>query len=222
MAGLTIPARYRIGLAKLGSLSDESFEKLHEAIEKCPPAVTAKDISSYAASVAPDIPASDVENIVKSVCSIYVIRLDYGIPAQRVASDVTEAMTSGTEGKDASLDAHRFEDRLKRLLEVESLSYVAKAKSLRGDFSCLFYDAKVITDLRPVFGKPEERPLGAIITHVLKLEYHEHGEHKELYIALDLGDIASLKAVLERAEVKNTSLSSFLRSSGLPATETES
>lgn len=219
MGELTIPVRYRAGLAKLGSLNDESFGKLREALEKCPPMASATQISSQVGSAASGVSADDIEKIVKSVCSLYAIRINYEIPPLRVASDVARSLMSTPEGKDANLDPQRLGERLKIMLEVESLSYAAKATSLRGDFSCLFCDAKVITDLRPVFGKPEERPLGALITNVLKLEYHERGVHKELYIALDSDDIATLKVVLKRAEAKNASLSEFLRSSGLPASE---
>lgn len=221
MSDLTIPIRYRAGLAKLGSLPDESFEKLRGALEKLPPMASASQISGQAGSAVSGVPAGDIEKILKSVCSLYAIRINYRVQPQRVASDVAKSLMSTTEAKDADVDPQKLELRLKTLLEVESLSYAAKATSLRGDFSCIFCDAKVITDLRPVFGKAEERPLGALITNILKLEYHEQGDHKELYFALSLDDIASLKKALERAETKNASLSEFLRSSGLPATELE-
>lgn len=70
--------------------------------------------------------------------------------------------------------------------------------------------------MRPVFRQPNAKPIGSVINHTLKIEYHEDGDHKDFYVALDAQDLSELKGVLERAETKAISLRSFLKQSEMP------
>jgi hypothetical protein len=88
-------------------------------------------------------------------------------------------------------------------------------EQLKMDHQSILEDAKIVTDLRPVFDKPGERPLGAIITHTLKIVHHESGEHKELFFALDADDVLNLKRIAERALEKMSSLKDFIKSADI-------
>ncbi len=108
-----------------------------------------------------------------------------------------------------------FQDILARLLQVESIRLATKAYGLRYDHERWFCDVKMITDLRPVFSDVHQKPTSMIVGHTLKLGYHEYGEHKEFYIALDGSDVAALKKALERAEDKESSLRTLIADTGL-------
>jgi hypothetical protein len=58
---------------------------------------------------------------------------------------------------------------------------------------------------------PDEEPYGAVIVHLLKLSYHEDGDHKEFFVALDDADLKHLKEVIERAERKAKTLRGKLK-----------
>lgn len=216
MASLRIPEKYKSGLAAISSLPDSHFGKLLRAVEDCPAFVTVADIAAHVAQSVPEIDGNEVERILSSLCSLYTVRIDIGITVHRLASDVFDAMRlTAEEGlKISTSEQQKFKDRLEKLLSADCLSYAAKAQGLRSDFACIFCDAKILTDLRPIFEKPEEHPTGAVITHTLKLVYHEGGNHKELYLALDLEDITELKKILDRAESKDKSLIPFLEEMG--------
>jgi hypothetical protein len=224
MAELRIPDRYKSGLLKVHSLSDDSFERLLYALQKCPPMVKAEDIVSLIAHEIPALSMEDLERIVTTLGSLYFVHIDSAVPVQRLASDVCDAMQSSRGADPKLLDSERakFTNRLEKLLSVNSISYAAKAIGLRGDFACLFCDAKILTDLRPIFAKPEELPVGAVVTHTLKLGYHEGRDHKELYVSLDAGDISNLMEVLVRAQAKASSLKAFLQKTGMPELEGKS
>lgn len=224
MAELRIPDRYRLGLTKIHSLSDDSFEKLLDALQKCPPMVKVEDIVNLVAHEIPALSKGDLEEIITALSSLYFVHIDSEVPIQRLASDVCDAMRSSRGGESKLLDSEqaKFRDRLEKLLGVTSISFAAKAIGLRGDFACLLCDAKILTDLRPVFAKPGELPIGAMITHTLKLGYHEDREHKQLYIALDARDISTLKEVLARAESKALSLKALIQKAGMPDLEAKS
>jgi hypothetical protein len=211
VASLKIPERYRDGLTKIASLPDVVFEGFFAALKGCPPSyVKTADVTAYVAKAAPGVTASDAKKMVSAVLSLQSVRLDAEVPVQRVVSDVGEAMQSASGGKLPASEQEKLKERLLRILSVSSLDSAAKALALRVDFGNVFCDAKILTDLRPIFAKPEEAPVGTIITHTLKLVYHEHGDHKELYVALDSNDIIALKKVLERAESKEKSLTPLI------------
>jgi hypothetical protein len=92
LANLRIPEKYKLGLAKLRSLSDESFNKLVAALERCPPMIKAEDISNRLAPSIPEIPVHDIESIVRATSSLYFLRIDVGVSVDKLASDVCDAM----------------------------------------------------------------------------------------------------------------------------------
>ncbi len=224
MATLRIPEQYRSGLAKLRSLSDESFEKLLVALQKSPPMVKAEELSDRVAPEVPGIAKNDLGKIIRTLSSLYFVRVDAEVSTKRLASDVCAAMqsTGDEELKLSEPEQPKFKDRLEKLLSVDSLSHASKAVGLRGDFARLFCDAKILTDLRPIFAKPEEPPVGAVITNTLKLGYHEGRNHREFYLTLDAEDISNLRKVLIRAESKAKSLKALLEKIGMPDLETKS
>jgi hypothetical protein len=88
-----------------------------------------------------------------------------------------------------------------------------KAYDLQTEGERTFCDARILTDLRPVFGKDiASGPAGMVIIHRLKLGYHNsEGEHRTFYIALDAEDLVTLKKAIDRAELKARSLKSIVK-----------
>jgi hypothetical protein len=72
---------------------------------------------------------------------------------------------------------------------------------------------------RPVFGSdPAVRPVGAVLTHTLKIRYHEGDlrDHREFYVVLDSNDLDELRDIIQRAQTKDKSLRELLKSAQLP------
>ena len=102
------------------------------------------------------------------------------------------------------------------MLSLKTVSLSSKVQRLRLEYPNTFHDAMVLTDIRPIFDKVEDRPVGGAITHTLKIEYHEVGEHKQFYVALDAEDLQKMKKILQRAEAKESSLKSLLNDASVP------
>ena len=66
----------------------------------------------------------------------------------------------------------------------------SKADDLRTEDERVFCTAKILTDLRPVFGSHvEDGPHGMIVVHLLKIGYHSGSEKlHEFFVSLDSGD----------------------------------
>jgi len=114
-------------------------------------------------------------------------------------------------------------DRLSQLLSVESLNVLeTKAQELKLEYEHAFCDCRIFTDLRPIFGgNVSDSPDTMLIVYTLKVGYHDSHEnrHREIHIALDAGDLASLRAAIERAETKAKSVRTRLGSAGIKSLE---
>ncbi|MCX6381767.1 MAG: hypothetical protein NT023_20210, partial [Armatimonadetes bacterium] len=124
--------------------------------------------------------------------------------------------------KPADWKAEIFATYLKQILSVEQIDIIAKATSVLLDHERVYSNARVLTDIRPVFSSDVAiMPTAVLIVHMLKIGYHENGEHKEFYVALDTEDVRKLQETLERATTKDKSLKDLLGQTNLSYLATE-
>ncbi len=205
-----IPDRYRPGLAKIKDLPAETVSAITVALSKVP--VSSIKEMTAAAETAGALSTADAEAIITALRSLYMLRASSESSVPEFVSILIGAMqVSGR--KDLAVsdeDKPRLTEKLTSLLSSGSLELASKIEQLKLDHPSIFHDAKIMSDLRPVFAEPTDPPIGYIIGHTLKIISHEHGAHKELYFALDLEDINTLKKIAERAEQKASSLKAVI------------
>jgi hypothetical protein len=211
-----IPDRYHLGLSEIVALSIEAVEAIAQTLAKVEPVHGTKELVSSVEHAA-QISNEKADAIVRSLRSLYVLRASSEAEVPELVTKLITAMqTSGKKPLQVpDQEKGDLETKFTRLLSLKSLGTFSKIEQLKSDHHSLFYDAKILTDLRPVFDQPEQLPPGAIITHTLKIVCHEGLEHKELYFSLDSEDIVTLKKIVERAEVKLSSLKALLKAANL-------
>jgi hypothetical protein len=86
------------------------------------------------------------------------------------------------------------------LFGIRKLFEVHKAEHLAHQKERLLSQARILTDVRPVFADSlEDGILGYVITHTLKLSFFDtQGDH-EFFVSVDESDLLSIKASIERA-----------------------
>src|SRR5205823_3862844 len=91
-----------------------------------------------------------------------------------------------------------FSERLGSLLDVRgSLEVLLKAGPLRFERQHVLEDARILTDIRPIFDDEiEARPVAALITHELRLSYMQAEEHKEFLVALSSTQLDKLRQAI--------------------------
>jgi hypothetical protein len=108
-----------------------------------------------------------------------------------------------------------FKEKLQILLSAEVFGIVSKLDDLRTESERLFCHARIMTDLRPVFGSAvADGPKAVLVTHNLKIAFHESGgkgDH-DFYVSLDAEGLNDLKEVILRAEAKANTLRSIVDS----------
>jgi hypothetical protein len=201
LPALAIPRKDRDGLAIWRDMPDAIFDALLAGIERSPGSTPSS------ANLSPD----DSERAMDALTTMYTIRAFNEVETEEFIGDVCEALLE--YGDLRAADEAKFRERLARLLDIEALNIAAKGAALQTEHEHLFCSARVLTDARPIYGKSvSDPPAAMIITHELKLNYHEGpaGRTREFYIGLGSGDIAQLQEVLQRAEAKAHSLRTAL------------
>jgi hypothetical protein len=214
----TIPAPYRQGFAKIKRLTPGDLESLVAALEKAQSAGRVKDVTAVVVKQVPNLHRVDVESILRTLYSLCAFVSDEETPLSEHLSELTSAMQASGKpelalSEDEKID---FEKRLDRLLSIKTVLISSKVERLRLDYPNTLHDATILSDIRPIFDEPDERPVGCAIAHTLEIEYHESGEHKEFYVVLDNDDLQKMKGIIQRAEAKAASLKILLKTTGLP------
>jgi hypothetical protein len=219
-----IPDNDKSGLKKIITLSDDDALKLIQILDQAPTTINVRSFNQNIVSRIDFLEEKDARNIINTLGSLYQVRLDLGLPIDEFVEEIVEVMSESGEDFVDLLNEHIdiFRERFSKLLNVKSLSQRTKTASLIVDHQIVFKHAKIISDIRPVFGDDiEQSPVGAVLVHNLKIEYVENDELKYLHFALDDEDITSLIGILKRAQSKSETLKAFIKSSGLANYEIE-
>jgi hypothetical protein len=201
LASLRIPLADKAGLKLIRQLTEDQLVTFIAELERNP----------AAEPEVPGVHPKDVTQIVGTLERLYQVR-GYGeVSIDEFVSDISEALRESDELSPS--EEQSFRGRLTRLLDIEALNIAAKATDLAQEYLHLFCTARILTDARPIFGTdPSAAPSAMVITHTLKIDYHEGTDMKEIYLAIGSGDISELREVLDRAEAKAVSLRKMLES----------
>jgi hypothetical protein len=220
MGALRIPDRYKEGLGILVSLPNGSSSELLDVLTRAPQTANFKELASWVTPEVKSLTASQVSSVIGTLTSLARVLARINVSAERLASDLYDAVL---EDGGKAADPKGFQELVAKLLVLPALNVLGeKARELQGEFERTFCEARILTDLRPVFGDdPQAAPSTMVIVHTLKIGYHDAhtATHKEIFVALDTDDIATLKKNLERAELKARSLKARLEGTGIKSTD---
>jgi hypothetical protein len=106
--------------------------------------------------------------------------------------------------------------RLKKILSDTTIRLRSKAWGLVLERPCVLGNARILTDLRPVFTSKNPASVEAFtVIHTLVLETQEGPDAKVLHIALDPKDLSSLRDSIARAEHKEKVLNALASRAGV-------
>ena len=213
MARLTVPTTFRPALAKLSSLSDESAAQLLSAINSSTPISNPRVMATRIGPSVPSISPEDLTQIVNALFSLSAVRVLHKVAIPSFVDDVGDSLQS----KKSDVDVAALKSRLEKLLQADSLIVGAKASAIQREHPNVLVDARILTDLRPVFEDGPESLRGAVVVHMLKLTCIRTNEPAEFFFALDDGDLEILQKTIARAETKSKALRDFMEKSGLPS-----
>lgn len=237
MPKLNIPERYRNSISSIRSLSDAQVQEIRSVLDQVAPTQTQNNDSDIdlpsdpgAAMVAikkasPRTNIANFTKILEVLIVLYEIKSQQDVSVEEFVDDVCDAMERiEPEHRLPHSERPDFAGKLLTLLNAEVFGLVAKAHDLATEDERTFCHARILTDLRPIFGPNiEDGPKAMLAMHTLKLAFHQQGssdEHGEFYVALDAEDLRTLGRLIERAEAKARALNMLNRNIkvfGIPA-----
>ena len=153
----------------------------------------------------------DAESLVRQLLSLQGLVRQTGLAVEEVLSGIKAAVQR--QGQEVGLELaswERVEGEVQKLVEETSVRLAATAIELAYDYTNLLRRVKILTDIRPLFDRPAEQIEGAVVSYTLRLHYNSaDGEH-ELSVALDEGDIRTLRAECDRAIKKAATAKSLI------------
>lgn len=214
MPKIRIPDQYRPGIEMLARLSAQAMQELLDVLLQESPLIRPAALISRATSKVHDIPSRDAQSIIDALFSLDAARNYFDMPLDEFVDGISQAETLeiSVEGRS------QLKERLQTLLDLPAVTITAKASILLNEAERRFHDARVVTDVRPIFKDGvEDAPVAAIILHNLRIRYHHDvdGRLDDIYVSLDVGDVQELRDVLDRASAKVKSLGTVLKESGV-------
>lgn len=218
---LAIPEAHKKPLAELLSLPGETIQKIIDLLGKMDPVLAVSDLASRVASSV-GIEAASMQEIFEMLRSMCLVCSGRAITPSEFADALERAAEKQLQLKNG--DWPRFKGQLAQLLSLDhSLGLSAKAFEVRHEQERLFFEGRVITDVRPVFREDvNEPPFGVVIVHTLRLSYHEGPRLMNTYVALGREDLEQLQEVIQRALSKDHTMRSTVEKAGLRCLDVES
>jgi hypothetical protein len=215
---LRIPEQHIRPLLKICSLSEESADQLIGALSSAKVETDPSEMIVRVSESVPNIPLEDLSDIIRTVYALYPVRELSEVADEQFLDDlIIGIQRSERNNVHVPVIGDGIRDRLRKLLDITSLRILSKAINLQRDGDNLYCEAKILSDVRPVFSEDVGQPMCAVVTHTLKLGYHKGGRHKEIFLVLDRADLGTLQEVLRRAAEKDRELRIFLGKSNIPA-----
>lgn len=221
MPQLQVPRGQQGALARLVSISAERFDALVAALASLTPSIAISDLAARAAEVAGADP-EETEEILSLASTLYVMRDLDGIDVDDLSEAVCDA-AANTDDPALRLDEAKrqlLKTRIAKLIALDRpLGITAKALNVFADTDKLFCNARVVTDLRPIFlpgGGHDPQAGAAVVAHTLRISYHQGGGGlKHFYVVLEAEDVRRLGRLLDRALDKERSIRAVAEKGGL-------
>jgi hypothetical protein len=213
LSNVRVPALHRPALRLVAELSDDALARLQRALGADGTAASSADLVTRLRKEVPELDSVGADIFISMLFSIIGLHTTHSWSFEDLANSLSQSKDLDLEEAPRTVLA----TRLIEILGIKSLVTVAKAVDVAGEQSHVFHIARIVTDIRPVFGDdPESAPLGAVVVHTLVLEYHDvDGRIKSFYLGLSDTDLRMLDDALARAKSKSNTLRSFLDRAGL-------
>ncbi len=209
--------RYKIQIQKIITANDEAISGVVFALQDVPLILRAVPFAAKTAAKTQKISEEDALDIIVVVGLLTALGEDNNLSKDEAIDLITEFVKNDEFFFDFSEDKNtQLRKRLVDLLDnASTLKVLYKASKVFDDYERIFFDAKVVTDIRPVFDLDSGTGIEVIqaftITHAIKIEYKDLEGEKEFFVALDSTALEDLHEEIVDALEKTNSIKFMLK-----------
>ena len=222
MAELQVPPGQERALVRFLSLDQTLCERLLDALSSAKPRLLVANLATDLSSKV-GMDEEELHDVLEMLTSLYVSLDRFEGSVEEFAGMVVETLRKMNRDDltPTAGDWVAFQGYLARILSLhDSLGVTSKANEIMFENERVYCDARIVSDLRPVFRfHLEGGPAGAVVVHSMRLTYHEGRRLREFYIAMDKDDVEQLKKLLNRAEKKHEMIKALAARSGVNVIE---
>lgn len=222
MVILQIPEENKAGIKLLITSSNETFGELLSSVREISPTASFATLTSEIGSRVKELQTNELQEIISALTSINSLLESSDLGIEEIVEGIIHGVLSDEYFSELPREQiDRFKEQLTTFLETDNaLNAASKASDLLLEYERIFSNARIVTDIRPVFKSDIDKGIvGALIVHTLKIEYQDRTGTKELYLALDALDLMTLAEQVFRAEDKAELLQSMLKNAKIPCIE---
>lgn len=219
-------------IRSLLELPEERIQGFLDALAKAGAKFSVYDLAAEVSNRS-KVPRRIAEGIVRLLASLYMERERQSVPLEAFLDEqagpaLKSALAVQEDKADAKVDtptAEEAEARWAKLRKVlmaalsldDTVGTAAKAGPVMTEHERIFQDARILTDVRPIFHPDlSEKPNAAVFVHMLRITTRNiFGSQEAQYFALDANDIRFMKYLMDRAIKKEETLIKFMNSSGV-------
>jgi hypothetical protein len=158
-----------------------------------------------------------VEAILNSLNTFVRLRAAFHLSDEELIDQITTLLESYADATESATGVERWNAAKDKLLAVlgtigadHPIVVARKLERLAYSHQLLFSEARIITELRPVFNDAGTTILQGMIVNTLVIDFYEGGRTRRLEIGVDSEDLAELRRVAQRAESKSKVLKESL------------
>jgi hypothetical protein len=226
MASFSIPQQIITGFTIIATMPEEAFNEFLSALNNIPPKILQHRVVDLSQVKLNTLSPEDTKAINDALAPLYRSMRGGDIEPSQYAKDIADSIREESRDDAAWAQSEeqltQFKERLIRLLTAPSLQLIAKAHDVLLEHAQTFSSARILSDIRPVFGdNVEDPPVAAVVVHMLNLAYYQADERREFVVALDTKDIQDLLDICERAKKKTDRLRSVIASTDMTYIEVE-
>ena len=163
-AALNIPVEALPDLEKIAGLDDKLWDAVISAIRELPPTLTQIQFTKSISAKVQFQKKDDLQAILGTAFVLYILKRKAAISAKDLAQSITDSEVV-LKAKDFSPVAReKLHNRLAALLDLDkSLGVTSKAVDVMTEHERTFCNARILSDIRPVFAEAPDSASAAVI-----------------------------------------------------------
>jgi hypothetical protein len=202
-------------------MAPDRFDAFLKAIGTARPSISLRDFASRVAE-ALDQESADVYELLVMIAGAYAALDGTGVGVDEFVDDVCESeKATDSESLTEIKDWVQASTRLRSVLSLpNTVGLSAKALSVISESERTYCNARIISDLRPIFRADDVSKVSAsVVMHSLRIAFHKlpSNETENFFTTLVTEDLLNLKEVIDRAIAKDEALRGVASTSNIPA-----